>query len=438
MRAETRMALKLTTINAGIAVWHARAGAKRVRRRVASGSPFARRPIGGAALTRFNPLAAEFQLDPYPAYGEMLAGPALHYNRVRGLWCVARYDDVRAGARAHDVLSSAESIAPHRVKLPMMITIDRPEHTRLRRLVTREFTHEAVERQRPVVERLAEESVGRMAAARECDAVELLASPLPVMVIANVLGIPRDDFPAFRKWSDDLVKGFALRRGPAAIRDSADVLGAGIRLYAYMQEQFERLRHSPGDDVLSGLIAHSDEGDLTPDELYWFSFMLLLAGNETTTSLLGTMLLNFAEHPDQYARVREDPTLVASAVEEALRYRSPIQGLYRTALADHPVDDAYIPAGGRVLLLFGAANRDPRHYADPDSFDVTRNPTDHLAFGSGIHFCLGAHLARIEGQVVLRELIERIERIELAGEPAWNGNASVRGLTKLPLKLTPA
>ena len=216
------------------------------------------------------------------------------------------------------------------------------------------------------------------------------------------------------------------------------MLGSTIKLNYYMADQFERLRREPGDDVLSSLIASSDEGQLTPNELFWFAFMLLVAGNETTTSLLGTMALSFARHPDQYARVREDPDLVPSAVEESLRHGSPIQGLYRTASADHAVGDAFIPAGGRVLLLYGAANRDPRQYADPDTFDVARNPTDHVAFGSGIHFCLGAHLARLEGQVVLRELIERVSAIELTGEPRWNENPSVRGLARLPVRLVPA
>jgi len=433
------MTLRLAAINAGVAVWHSRAGARRVRRRLSSsGARLSRRPSGGATLTRFDPYDAGVRADPHPAYRAMLAGPNLHYNRRRALWYVVRYDDVRAAARAHESLSSAESVAPYRAHIPMMLTSDRPEHTRLRRLVTREFTREAVERQRPAVEQLAGEAVGEMLAGGESDGVALLASPLPVMVIARLLGVPESDFPAFREWSDKLVKGFAMRQGAAAIRDSADILGSAIRLYAYLQGQFERLRRSPGDDVLSGLVASSDEGELTPDELFWFALMLLVAGNETTTNLLGTMMLAFAERPDQYARVREDPELVPSAVEEALRHGSPIQGLYRTAAKDHPVGDATIPTGGRVLLLFGAANRDPRHYADPDRFDVTRNPTDHLGFGSGIHFCLGAHLARIEGAVVLRELVDRVERIEPAGDPVWNDNPSVRGLSRLPVRLVPA
>jgi cytochrome P450 len=431
---QTRMAMRLAAINAGVAVWHSRAGARRVRRRL---SHRGRGPIGGAAPTSFDPNDAGIRADPHPAYRALLAGPNLHYNRRRALWYVVRYDDVRAAARSHDSLSSAESVAPYRAHIPTMLTSDRPEHTRLRRLVTADFTRDAVQRQRPAIERLAAESVDRMLADGKTDAVERLASPLPVAVIAQLLGVPPADFPDFRDWSDKVVKAFAIGRGLDAIRDSADVLGSTIRLNHYMSEQFERLRREPGDDVLSGLIASSDGGELTPDELFWFAFMLLVAGNETTTSLLGTMMLSFARHPDQFARVREEPDLVPSAVEESLRHGSPIQGLYRTASADHPVGDAFIPAGGRVLLLYGAANRDPRHYADPESFDVARNPTDHVAFGSGIHFCLGAHLARLEGQVVLDELIRRVGAIELAGEPVWNENPSVRGLACLPVRLVP-
>ena len=190
--------------------------------------------------------------------------------------------------------------------------------------------------------------------------------------------------------------------------------------------------------MLSGLLSSSEDGALAEEELFWFALLLLVAGNETTTSLLGTMLLSLARHPEQYRRLRESPSLIPSAVEEALRHTSPIQGLYRTAIAPYRVGDATVPAGGRVLLLYGAANRDPRQYPEPGRFLVERNPTDHVAFGSGIHFCLGAHLARIEAGVVLRELVERVSAIEPAGEPVWMQNPSLRGLRRLPLRLQPA
>jgi cytochrome P450 len=270
-----------------------------------------------------------------------------------------------------------------------------------------------------------------------CDAVAALAGPLPVATIARVLGIPEDDEPRFRQWSDSVVEGFGIESGAGRLRSSAGVLGATLRLHSYFLELFSRRRQDPGDDVLSKLLASSDEGGLSEDELFWFAFLLLIAGNETTTNLIGTMLLALAEDPEQYERLAVDPSLIRPAVEEALRHTSPIQGMYRVAREDYEVGDASIPAGGRVLLLFGAANRDPRHYPDPDRFDVARNPADHLGFGTGIHFCLGAHLARLEAEVVLGLLAERVERIELAGEPRWRHNPALRGLASLPLRLTP-
>jgi beta-dihydromenaquinone-9 omega-hydroxylase len=426
------MALNLAAINADLAVRHSRAGVARAARRLRGDVAC------GAQLTDFDPLDPEVLADPYPSYRALLQGPALHYNRRRALWFLCRYEDVRAGARANDELSSAESVARYRARLPMMLTVDRPEHTRLRRVVSRDFTRDAMERSREEIGRIARDAIGRMLAAGETDAVAELASPLPVAVIAHVLGVPAVDLPDFRRWSDRVVEGFGVAPGTGSLGSSLSVLGATVKLRSYFLEQFERRRRSPGPDLLSRMLASSEDGRLTEDELFWFGFMLLVAGNETTTSLLGTMLLSLARHPEEWAKLRDDPDLVPSAVEEALRHTSPIQGLYRTALSDYRVGPASIPAGGRVLLLYGAANRDPRKFPQPDDFLIERNPTDHLAFGSGIHFCLGAHLARLEGAIVLRELVERVEAIELAGEPSWNPNPSLRGLSRLPVRLVPS
>jgi beta-dihydromenaquinone-9 omega-hydroxylase len=425
------MALNLAAINADLAVRHSRAGVARAARRL-------RGDVGcGAALTDFDPLDPDELADPYPSYHTLLQGPSLHYNRKRAVWLLCRYEDVRAGARANDKLSSAESVARYRASFPMMLTVDRPEHTRLRKVVSRDFTRDAMERSRPEIERLARDAVGRMLARGESDAVAELASPLPVAVIAHVLGVPPADLPAFRAWSDRIVEGFGVAPG-TGVRSSLSVLGATVKLRSYFLEHFEQRRRSGGEDLLGRMLASSEDGRLSEDELFWFGFMLLVAGNETTTSLFGTMLLSFATHPGEWAKLRDDPGLVPSAVEEALRHTAPIQGLYRTALSDYRVGSATIPAGGRVLLLYGAANRDPRHYPDPDDFRIERNPADHLAFGSGIHFCLGAHLARLEAAVVLRELVDRVEAIEPAGEPEWNPNPSLRGLSRLPLRLVPS
>jgi cytochrome P450 len=426
------MAFKLAAINGALLGREARSGAATVVRRLRGDVAC------GAQRTDRGPLDPDILADPYPWYRELLDGPPVHYNRKLALWLISHYDEVREAARAHDRLSSAESVARYRARLPMMLTVDRPEHTRLRRMAARDFSREAMERWRPAVEGLAREAVDDMLAADPADGVAQLASPLPVAVIAQVLGIPPADFASFRDWSDRIVEGFGIEPSRGSVRSSARVLGAAIALRGYLSRQFESLSRNPGDDVISRLIASSADGALTKDELFWFCLMLLVAGNETTTNLLGTMMLAFAEHPEEYAKVRSDPSLVPAAVEESLRHVSPIQGLYRTARSEYRVGSAAIPAGGRVLLLFGAANRDPRHYPDPDRFRVERKPADHLAFGSGIHFCLGAHLARLEGTVVLRELVGRVRASELAGDPDWMGNPSLRGLSKLPLRLVPA
>jgi cytochrome P450 len=201
---------------------------------------------------------------------------------------------------------------------------------------------------------------------------------------------------------------------------------------------FARLRREPGDDVISALLASQDGGALDDAELFWLSLMLLVAGNETTTNLIGLVLLSLARDPDAYARLRAEPELIPSAVEEAVRWGSPIQGLYRTPTEDYDVGATTIPAGARVLLLFGAANRDPRVFADPDRFVIDREPNDHLGFGMGIHFCLGAHLARVETRIVLESFVQRVGRLELAGRVVWGDNPTVHGPRHLPLRLEAA
>jgi cytochrome P450 len=190
--------------------------------------------------------------------------------------------------------------------------------------------------------------------------------------------------------------------------------------------------------MLSKLTNPRDGGALGPQELFWFCLLLLVAGNETTTNLIGNLVLTLLDDPGLWDQLRSRPELVPGAVEESVRRDSPIQGLFRTALEDYEVGGARVPAGGRVLLLFGAANRDPRRYHDPDRFDPERGASDHVGFGSGIHLCLGAHLARLEGRAVLTRLLERVQRLEPAGDPVRGTNPALRGMAKLPVRLVPA
>jgi cytochrome P450 len=388
----------------------------------------------GAEPTDFDPLDPQVIRDPYPWYRQLVGGSSLQYSERRRVWIIARYDEVRAAAQAHSQLSSAEGVIFVRRSLPMLLTMDRPEHGRLRRIVARHFTHEALDLRRAAIEAIVGEAVERLVNAGEVDAVAELATPVPVDVIAELLGVPRADRARFRKWSDQIVVGFNLAPGNL-IRASASVLPAIFRLHAYFTGAFQARAGGAPDDLLSHLLRSSDEGQLNAEELFWFALLLLVAGNETTTNLLGTLLLALAQRPEDYQRLRTEPELIPSAIEESLRLHCPIQAFYRTAVTDYEVGEATVPAGGRVLLVFAAANRDPLKYEQPEDYVIDRNPTDHLAFGSGIHFCLGAHLARLEAALTLQCLIERVAALELVGTPVWTRNPALRGMQELPLRL---
>jgi cytochrome P450 len=432
----------------------------------------------------YDPLSPEVIADPYPWYERLLRGPAVHHDERNDLWVLSRYDDVHTAVRSHTALSSAEGVAYRRMWLPMMLTLDPPDHTRLRRIVSREFTPRGLDRWRPVVDRLAADAVRRLEGASTVDFVETVAWPFPVAVIAAVLGVPDEDLPLLRRISDDVIEGFKLgdiqNRLAATIVDLLSnrvvidtitslsmrlpsATGAFVRflteitrrlegegrwtedvarapravadLQGYCAALVRARRKRPADDLVTKLIAAHPDGQLSQSEIFWFFLLLLIAGNETTTNLLGNMLLALLATPGAWDALRRDPSLVPSAVNEALRFESPIQGFFRTTLVPYRVGDVEIPAGARVLLLFGAANRDPRRYPDPDTFVVGRNPTDHVGFGGGIHYCLGASLAEMEGQAVLRELLARTARVELAGPVERTRNPMLRGARRLPIRL---
>lgn len=432
-RATARVALRIGGAVARSAALEARASAARTRSHFSTGGP------SGADLTEFDPLDPQVLADPYPWYERLHEGSAVHFNRHRGLWILHRYDDVHAALRCHEELSSAEGVTLLRDSLPtMMLLVDRPEHTRLRSPVTRYFTRQAVARYQPTIERLVDEAVGELHATQAGDAVERLAAPVPIAVISEMLGVPTADRARFRSWSERLVEIFNLAPlAPRSWRQAVSINAAGLQLHAYLHKILRDRRREPRDDLLSQLLGRADNGEISEEEVFWIALLLLVAGNETTTNLIGSLLLVLAEHPDEYAKLHDSPELVPAAIEEALRYYAPIQATYRTARCDYTVDDTTIPANARVLLLLGAANRDPRHYKSPGHFNATRSPVDHLAFGNGIHFCLGAHLARLETAAALHAVIGRAPTIGLAGTPRWRANATLRGLAYLPITLGP-
>lgn len=396
----------------------------------------AHRPLPpGVQLTDFDPFDPATAADPYPRYRELLTGGPVHYNPKWDIYILNRYSDVRAAARADDTLSSADGVTLGRVDLPVLLTSDRPAHTRMRKQVQPAFTRGALESWRPMVDRLARELVSELVAQQSADVVATLAVPMPMRMITHIMGVPADDEATFRKWSNATVHVANVNLTPRGLLQLFPTLSGFRHLHAFFTERLDEGEMLGADTVLGRLVANANDGQFSADELFFFAVLLLLAGNETTTNLLSTLFLLLAEQPNQLALLKDQPELIPSAVEEQLRFMSPIQSFFRTARFDYSVGDATIPAGARVLLLWGAANRDPREYDDPDTFRAHRNPTGHLAFGSGIHLCLGAQLARMEAQAVLREMVHRIDRIDVIGTPTWSTNPHLRGMTRLDVRI---
>jgi cytochrome P450 len=317
-----------------------------------------------------------------------------------------------------------------------LLTVDPPRHTAMRKQAQPAFTRGALQSWQAMVEKLSVDHTAPLFTGQSVDVVKTLAEPLPTAVIAHILGIADDDLAAFKAWSNETVRLANASTSPSGLRQGLAGVRAIGHFYAYFTEKLGQGELLEKDTVLSRLVANAHDGRLSNDELFFFAMLLLLAGNETTTNMLGTLFLTLSDNPEQLRLLQQRPELIPSAIEEQLRYYSPIQGLYRTARSDYVVGKATIPAGSRVLLLWGAANRDPRQFEDPDEFRVERNPTGHVAFGSGVHLCLGAHLARLEGHTVLREIVNHADRIDILGAPGWRTNPTLRGLAELNVRVT--
>lgn len=388
-----------------------------------------------APLTDFDPFAPETMRDPYPGYRALLSGSKVWYSRKRGIWIIPGYDEVKQALRDNDALSSAESQARFRVRLKTMNATDPPEHTRLRHSVSRAFTPRAMKSWEFHVNRAADELVNAMIRRQRVEIVADLAKPLPNRLITMMLAIPEEDRQQFLDWADTINEAAFAPLTPHGIAMNMRSSQAVIAMYRHLAPMIKARRSAPGDDLISMLAAPAGESTLSDDEVFWTTSMLVGAGSETTTNLISGLFLTLAQRPDVYSRLRENPELIRPAIDEQLRLVSPVQGFYRTATRDYPVGEHTIPAGARVLVLYAAANRDPRHYPDPDDFDLDRNPTDHLAFGSGAHYCLGTHLTRMEVSRVLTQLIQRVKAIRLDGEYRYMVNATMRGLEHLPIEL---
>ncbi|MFB9836724.1 cytochrome P450 family protein [Actinoallomurus acaciae] len=389
-----------------------------------------------------------FVADPFPFYKRLRQeGPVRRVATVRGIeaWLVTRYEDgaaalsdprfssdLRDATDSHllDLLPSAERES----FLRSMIRVGPPDHTRLRRLVSKAFTARRVAALRPRVQEITDGLIDTVLPAGRADLVADVALPLPVTVICELLGVPVADREGFQEWTD------AILTQERFDRDAVD--HAWRRMWAYLEGLIADKRARPGDDLLSALItARDDEGRLEEDELVAMAFLLLVAGYITTVNLIAGGTATLLAHPQQLKLVRDDPGLLPGAVEELLRYDGPVDpGVIRFPTEDVEIGGVRIPRGDTVLIATAIADRDPQHFADPDRLDVTRTENTHLAFGHGAHYCLGAPLARLEGEIAIGTILRRLPDLALAvpfEELRWHV-ASLRGPKAVPVTFTPA
>lgn len=353
-------------------------------------------------------------------------------ERAVGAGGPVRRARVRAGVAGHEGARRGDS-----EPTPSFLVLNPPDHTRLRRLVSRSFTPRRVEALAPRIETIAGELLEEVAGSTCFDVVSVLAAPLPVAVISELFGVPERDRARIVGWSHALARSIE----PAFLLSEEERTAQGAareEFAAYLLEEVDRRRREPGDDLLSDLVAarERDDESLTEPELVATCILLLIAGHETTTNLIGNGLHALLRNPGQLDEVARDDDLVPVAVEELLRFDSPVQLTMRVVLEDAEVGGTPVPEGTFVLLLIGAANRDPDVYDHPDRLEVRRQPNPHLAFGQGIHFCLGAPLARLETRIALRALTRTFRTLRLAGEPVWKDNAVLRGPGRLEVEVS--
>lgn len=385
----------------------------------------------------YSPFDAEVIADPYPVYRELRANAPAHWSREANSWVLSRYDDVSAALADPATYSSASGIFPTppgvdmtELFLPMLIMSDPPRHTQLRQIVSRAFTPRRIAALEPHIETLVKDLLDQTPEAGNWEFVSGFAGPLPAIVIADMLGVPRDDRDQFRAWSTTLIQSNPVRGEFGAGLDAA------AALYEYFTAFLAERRAHPQDDLMTALVQAEVDGEyLSEEELLGFCLLLLVAGHETTTNLLSNSAVVLAQHPDVRQQLADDPELVPAAVEELLRFDSPVQGLARTLTAPVELHGESMQTGDTVLLLFGSANRDDHAFPHADRFDVNRHPERQVAFGRGIHFCLGASLARLEARIALQTLLTRRPDWDVDLDAAVRLHSGpIRGYISLPMQ----
>jgi cytochrome P450 len=391
-----------------------------------------------------------FKADPYPTYARLRSSAPVHRATMpdgRGVWLITRYEDVLAVLKDERFVKDWRSaLTPEQLaEIPPipevmkpfsrnMLDTDPPDHERLRALVSKAFTPRLIERMRPRVQAIADGLLDAVQDKGEMDLIDDYAFPLPITVIAELLGVPAEDRNNFREWSDAAVSGNASQEY------LEEILIPHMQAFTdYLRALFEEKHANPKDDLVSALVQAEEAGDkLSEDELLGMVFLLLVAGHETTVNLIGNGVLALLQHPDQLRKLKDDPSLIKLAVEELLRYDGPVEtSTERFAREDVGIDGTVIPRGEMVLVVLAAADHDPERFSDPDDLDITRADNRHLAFGKGIHHCLGAPLARMEGQIAISTLLRRMPNLRLKEPPeslSWRPGMILRGLRGLPVE----
>jgi cytochrome P450 len=394
-------------------------------------------------MKSFNPMDPEFLADPYPTYHRLRAEAPVHYSPL-GFWVLTRYEDVAAVLRdarfikeplAALVAARFGSEVPRGVGLSMLDR-DPPDHTRLRGLVSKAFTPRVVEGLRPRIQEIVDGLIARAEAAGSMDLIEEFAYPIPVNVICEMMGVPVQDHERFKGWSLDIARGLDSIWLPPDSEIPRRSAAARHAISDYFRELIAQRRASPRSDLLSALIAAEEAGDkLNEEELLATCILILIAGHETTVNLIGNGVLALLRNPEELRRLRATPGLITTAVEELLRYDGPVQRTARVASDDVTIGGHTIRKGEMVMPFIGAADRDPAHFPEPDRLDLSRADNRHIAFGWGIHFCLGAPLARVEGQIAINTLVRRLPRLAFVSDTVeYRQSLTLRGLKALPVK----
>jgi cytochrome P450 len=403
--------------------------------------------ITTSSIAQVDVTSATFKANPFPYYAQLRAEapvfPVTLQSKQRA-WLVTRYDDVlnvlkdeRFAKDRHNAMTPEQlkksPWVPSMFK-PLernMLDLDSPDHTRLRALVHKAFTPRMVEQMRNQIQDLTNDLLDAVEPKGAMDLIADFALPLPLNMIGRILGVPAKDNPKFHRWSKTLISGGSNRNLFVLIPNT-------MAFMRYLKKLIRERRENPKDDLITALVQAKDGSDqLSEDEILAMIFLLLIAGHETTVNLIGSGTLALLENPDQLEMLRSEPTLIKTAIEELLRFVCPVEmATERYTCEDITIAGTTIPRGELVMAVIGSANRDERYFDNPDSLDITRKNNKHLAFGHGVHFCLGAPLARLEGQIAISTLIQRMPNLRLSVEPdqvRWRGTFVLRGLEALPV-----